>query len=144
MSSEAKTVLFVSPRYPNLSIPIHGGGPLQLADGRYVDSKARYAVFKPGPMGGELRTSDANVIASLREKDGADHSFQEVTDEADIPAFIELRATVVEDKGPDVYRGARTSAPARAAAPEPVKAAAPAPRGRPKASAARVPNQDEA
>ena len=109
LSRKEGEVLFVASKETHLSVVLHAGGPLQMADGTWVNSKARYANFHPGSLGGEFRTSDPNVISRLRELDGQDQHFTEVTSESQLSELARLRDKLVADKGPTVRVGARNS-----------------------------------
>ena len=100
-------VLFVSVRFPHLSLVIDPGGDVAVGD-RVVKSKPRFIDFHPGPFGGEFRVNEQTarqhkmskekLIEVMRARDAKDEGFCEVLDDEHLARLAEIRDKVVEDK----------------------------------------------
>ena len=99
--------LFVSPRYPQLSLQISGHG--YMPNGR--PERPKFVQFHPGPLGGEFRTKDKDLAQKLRERDHIDDHYREVESQEDLAAIAQLREKIVEDKGDRVVAGASLKKP---------------------------------
>ena len=118
--------LFISPRYPHLSLVMDGGGIGQVGS-RTVVVKPRFVDFFPGPFGGEFRTKDKELASRLRERDKVDDHYQEVASDEELSALADLRDKIVEDTGDKVVRGIGRKAKPSVSTPAPQSAAAPSP-----------------
>ena len=106
--------LFVSVRFPQLSLIIDAGGDVQIGD-KVVNRKPRYVDFQPGFAGGEFRANKATakragmsldeLVQHLRERDAADDHYIEVRDSDHLAELVEAREKHVKDDGKnDVIR----------------------------------------
>jgi len=93
--------LFVSVRYPMLSIQVGGHG--FMSNGR--PERPVFVHFHPGPFGGEFRSSDSKLVELLRNRDGMDDHYQEVESEEELSAISDIRDKIVGDKVEKVVRG---------------------------------------
>lgn len=101
-------VMFVSVRYPHLSLVVDAGGAVQVGD-RVVDKKPRFVDFHPGFAGGEFRVNDKtakavkmskeDLLEHLRERDAIDDHYCEVKDSDHLAKLVELREVIVKDEG---------------------------------------------
>ena len=124
--------LFVSIRYPQLSLVVDGGGA-QVVNGRTIYVAPKFVNFHPGPFGGELRVNAAlakrlkvdlsDLLVSIRERDRAQDEFEEVKSDKDLSELARRRDVHVEDKGERVVRKIKEVAEPEPEAP-PVKAPA--------------------
>lgn len=148
-------VLFVSVKYPQLSLVIHPGGTVVIGD-KAADTKPRYVDFHPGFAGGEFRVNKATakraglsveaLLEHLRERDASDDHYCEVIDSDHLAKLIDQRENLVADNGElkVVAKGQPKAQPAPAK-PEPAKtesavpAAAKGPGRKPKAAKDPVP-----
>ena len=126
--------LFISPRYPQLSVQVGGHG--YMPNGR--PERPIFAQFHPGPFGGELRTKDAKLAELLRERDGVDDHYQEVSNDSELAEIARLRDQIVEDKGDKVVQGSSFKKVKPAS-----EQAAPANAGHAPAAAAKGPKSDK-
>lgn len=129
--------LFVSVKFPHLSLIIDAGGDVQIGD-KVVNRKPRYADFTPGFAGGEFRANKAtakraglsaeDLLANLRERDAADDHYVEVRDVDHLAELVSIREQIVKDDGTHevVSKGAVKAEP-KAVEPAPAKSEAKAP-----------------
>ena len=139
--------MFVSVRFPQLSLVVESGGDIQIGD-KVVNRKPRYVDFHPGFAGGELRVNKTvakragmtveDLLSHLRERDAADDHYIEVRDVDHLAELVVLREKIVKDDGAlEVMTKGGPKIAAKPSEDEPVKDEAVAPK------AARGPRRKE-